>query len=963
MVMVPATTGVDLNEDKLRLQPGTLRDCLNFECAYRSGYSRAEGMFRFDGRDLLEDMSVYRSLVQEAPGGPAYGLHFFTDRFNDQSWLYAVVESTRIALASRGVAVEDLETGTQRIEIYANDETPTGFPNAWVMEANASFAGETRDLIEVLFDDSVDVFSGSIVAYTRVLFENGEELPVAGDQIEDPVSGWTATVRGATLISGSAMTLDISAELWVEIDTPASIGVGAIVERVSDSQVIGRVTLVDGFSDNGVLVGDDISLISDFGSEVNRGVLIRSGERGWEVVQQSYDAQFRNGTNEPSNVYTNGSQVALGAPPTALPNESANSAFWNPTSAVDWDLDDSDMRDAIQSDDSSFVEATLVDENDLTEQIRLSNFGTTLDPLDEVTGIEFEIICEKFSGTMDVEINAMRSQDGAVRGTGEVVDTKDTIVLGGPNDLWGANSVNDLRQNVLNPNYTWYLDFIGKSNDDDSVVRVYMVRRTVYLREGSLESVVYLRSGGQDVEARAIYVNRTEGEWDNNDAKGFITLARISNPASVAANAQIRTAPSGGGDLIAILDGSLTPIRLPSRERMQIKKSQFEFIDTNFFASGRFRAVYGVSGAGHAFTFNNNYLFYIRTGRAEDEPRHIARHKERLVLGYENGDADFSVNANPDLFDGILNAFTLGFGDRITGMLPLDGETLGVWTDKSIFGVQGTNIEDVIQQVIAPEAGAIEYTVRDAGQPVFTDEQGTATVSSSATYGDFAAGSLSKAIRPWLRPRLQANAAAGIRPIRAEAVPKKNQYRLWFEDGYVATLTLDVQEPPKWTFQRPYLNAEQDPLTLLATTYGLDENFKPRSFASFDESRYVQETHAGSDFDGQVIAASMTFNPVHANGAGKRVRVKTIHVHGICTGLVQLNTKIGVDYVLPEETNYVGVTNMGDASQTEQEPVFAKVRHAAAGRDFALQIETASVNDHTIQVLEYPNLSERRLER
>ena len=961
MVMIPATTGIDQNEDKLRLPPGTLRDCLNYEVAYRSGYSSLEGMIRYDGRDLGDDVDAYRNLVQVAPGGPAYGLHFFSDRASDRSWLYAVVQSTRVALGSRGYASSNLQVEGQRAELFTT--TPTGFPNAWVLESNASFAGETRDLIEVLIDPGLDVFSGDIKAYTRVTYKTGPELPAVGDQLTDAVSGWIATVRGVTQLGGLALTSTIEAELWVEIDTAGSMAVGATLERVSDDQLIGQLTETSGYSENGVFAGEDISVISDFGGEVDRGVLIRADKRGWQVVQQAYEGRLVNGTTEPSNVYSNGSQVALGADPTPLPSQPATAASWNEEGGIDWNLDDAALRDAIQSDDTSFALATLAEDGDRTERIRLSNFKTSLDELDEVTGVEFQVIVERASGSMDLTVVGMQSQTGAIRGAGAAFTAKETLTFGGPTDLWGASGVNQLRQNVTNASYEYFLRFAAAGTDADTELRLYAVRRIVYLREGSLESVVYLRSGGVDYQARALYANRLEGEWADGDAEGFITLGRIQNPALIGANAQIRTQTGGGGDYIGRIDGSLTPIRLPSRARLAQKKSKFQFLDSNFFASGRLAAVYGVSGAGTAFTFNNNYLFKIRTGRAEDEPRHVARHKDRLVLGYENGDADFSVATQPDLFDGILNAFTQGFGQRITGMLPLDGETLGVWTENSIWGVQGTTIDDVIQQIIEPTTGAIEYTVLDMGMPVFLDFRGISTIQASSTYGDFDGGRLSAAVKTWLRPRLEGRQGSGIRPILAEAVPKKSQYRIWFEDGFVLTMTWLEDRVPRWTFQRYWVEDDETPVTMVATTHGVDENNRPLSFASFEETENVMLLHEGQDFDGETIRRRLVFNPVHANGAGKNIRVNSIHIHGVCNGLVELSLKVGVDYKLPELNSYNAIAFMGNANQTTEEPVFTKFRYKARGKDFALQVETQTNNRHTVQVLEYPNLSERKLER
>jgi hypothetical protein len=56
--------GLDLTTPSLRLQPGALQECVNFEVASTGGYSRVEGYERFDGR--TSPSSVTYTLVQMA---------------------------------------------------------------------------------------------------------------------------------------------------------------------------------------------------------------------------------------------------------------------------------------------------------------------------------------------------------------------------------------------------------------------------------------------------------------------------------------------------------------------------------------------------------------------------------------------------------------------------------------------------------------------------------------------------------------------------------------------------------------------------------------------------------------------------------------------------------------------------------------------------------------------------------
>lgn len=56
--------GLDLTTPTLRLQPGALRDCLNYECAQSGGYARVDGYERVDGRPA-PSLAVY-TIVQVA---------------------------------------------------------------------------------------------------------------------------------------------------------------------------------------------------------------------------------------------------------------------------------------------------------------------------------------------------------------------------------------------------------------------------------------------------------------------------------------------------------------------------------------------------------------------------------------------------------------------------------------------------------------------------------------------------------------------------------------------------------------------------------------------------------------------------------------------------------------------------------------------------------------------------------
>ena len=949
MTAVALGQGLQITEDKLRVPPGTLQDCFNYEVAYHSGYRRIDGFLRFDGRPEIEDLATYRDLVKEIPNGPAYGLHFFADRARNISSLYGIVEAERLEIEDRAISPELLNTPGQRAEIYLGGQR-TGIPNTWILEPNASFAGESRSLMEVLTTESATI--GFISAYTRVEVEGGQNIPAADAQVES--GDWLGTVRGVEVISGDETNSDVKAILWVEDDNQEFVQVGAQIFLQGTLDSVGFLVSKSGYSNNGNLAGSSVAVATDLDPSVNKGVILRSTEQGWEPIQPAYEATFTNGTNEPANVYLGGLQVSAAETPQPLDSLPAGTATFNSTGKVAWDKNGAALAGAIAADDGTFAVAELTAAGQSTELLRLSNFNPDIDDLDEVTGMEVEVVAEKTGGTSEVKFELMTSTSSfhvGSRGLNAVVEAKATFTLGSPNDLWGAADSEAFKNGLRDSLFRIYVSF--KTDDDTDLpasVRVYSVRMTVYLREGSLASRVYIRSNSADQEARVLFFSLSDGKWADNDAEGSMTFARLANPALIQPNAEVRTGPGGTGDLIARLQSALNPVRLPSRARMDERQSRFQFITTNYFAAGRLTAVYGVTGAGPAFTFNNQYLFNIRTGRTEDEPRHVARHADLLALGYDNGDADFSVPGRPDLFDGILGAFSIGFGRRITGMLPLAGEALGVWTEDSTHIVKGATSNLVQQQVIAPTTGAIEYTVADMGIPVFCDFRGLNTLQATQQYGDFDLGRLSKDIRAWLLPRIQSQ---DQRPVLAQPVRKKNQYRLWFADGQILTMTWLEDQVPRFTFQKWSIG--EDTATVLAATGGVGVDAESVAFASFNESDYVYKIDHTDTFDGSPITASFVLNPMHVHGPGRYQRINVGHVHGIASGEFEIQTRIGVNYQPPSPQ--ISRCKMSGA------PGFAKFRHKARGRDFAIEVKTVGAAEHTIQVLEFPDLSIRKMER
>jgi hypothetical protein len=218
--------------------------------------------------------------------------------------------------------------------------------------------------------------------------------------------------------------------------------------------------------------------------------------------------------------------------------------------------------------------------------------------------------------------------------------------------------------------------------------------------------------------------------------------------------------------------------------------SQYETIRANFYENDESEAVYGTTGAGPAFTFDGTSFSFLQTPLTEsvDKPRHIAFHDNRLALGYKSGHVILSAVGQPNNFSGVDSASSWGVGDRVTGLISLQGNVLGVFSEASIRSLEGSSESDGTMRTISSTTGIREFTMKNIAGPYFADNRGIGSLSTSDKYGDFDLGRLSDPIRTWVQERLQdkrSTETLDTAPAGAVAVRNQNQYRIFFNDGYV----------------------------------------------------------------------------------------------------------------------------------------------------------------------------------
>lgn len=349
-----------------------------------------------------------------------------------------------------------------------------------------------------------------------------------------------------------------------------------------------------------------------------------------------------------------------------------------------------------------------------------------------------------------------------------------------------------------------------------------------------------------------------------------------------------------GGDQVAVNS-------LPTAKALEIAQSQHQFLVANFYGSEITTSLYGANGVSRAFVYDGEDFTFINTGLSFelDKPRHIAKFQDRLVLGYTNGSVLLSVVGDPTNFDGVLGAGEIAFGDRVVGLQVLAGEALGVFCENSIYYID----KDLGVHVISPNTGCIEYTLAAMSRPYYCSAAGIMTIEQTDKYGDFLGVSISERVDPWLRPRLKRiqgryfsyPAITGNMIVRT-----KNQYRLFFRDGYVLTMSVTPKGYIFTTQQYLFDEEAEDPRTAtfltLATCSQMAQDGTEKLFAAHYNNRLpfnlnrVVEMDVGWSFAGKAITYHFETN-ASSSDPFTYSRLSKMRLHGLSKGKASLKVQ------------------------------------------------------------------------
>ena len=344
-----------------------------------------------------------------------------------------------------------------------------------------------------------------------------------------------------------------------------------------------------------------------------------------------------------------------------------------------------------------------------------------------------------------------------------------------------------------------------------------------------------LTQGGITATVRRIMLEN--GAWRvgaGADDNGRFIITNIAGGNFVAGAATL----TGGATVN--LSGANSAITIDSG-------GKYEFAIGNFFGSLKTLRVYGADGANRAFEFDGTYYCPISTGvtLASDTPKHIAVHRDSLFVSI-NTSVLCSETGEPYRF---ATGLDIPCGDTVSGLIVQPGSqqtgSLSVFCRSNVFMIYGVNTSTFALVPFNVGAGAIDHSMQNAGNTFFFNNEGVTTFATTINFGNFLSSTLTSRILPFINQERTHIADSTL-------MRQKNQYRVFFDDGFGLFITLANGKPlgcmPVLFPNTVYCCWESE----------LDSGASASYFGSTDG--YVMQMEKGTSFDGANIDALMILN-------------------------------------------------------------------------------------------------------
>lgn len=314
---------------------------------------------------------------------------------------------------------------------------------------------------------------------------------------------------------------------------------------------------------------------------------------------------------------------------------------------------------------------------------------------------------------------------------------------------------------------------------------------------------------------------------------GRIIFTNLAGPANFTA-----------GETITFTGGA-TAIARATNSTAMLPGGKFEFSKGNFAGSTATIRMYGSDGVNRPFEFDGTYMVFINIGVSPYlRAKHIAYHLNYLIC---------SVNASLLYSEvGFPYRFTTGgeiaTGDTITGLQELPGSQ-----DGGSLAVMGPNGSQILYGRTVPfkltpfnaGVGAVDYTLQNFVDLLLFNENGISILTTTQQYGNFLLSALTDQIYPFVTQEI-------TKVSNSTLCRAKNQYRVFFSDGFGLYLTMSKGEP---LGVMPVLFP--DPVYC---TYENKLSNRSEIILFGSSSGYLFQMEKGTSFDGKNIDAFIKLN-------------------------------------------------------------------------------------------------------
>lgn len=983
MQSYPLKGGLDLRTGQAMVNPGTLADCLNYEVADRDGYARIEGFERYDGQFHVASTRAIRAKVTTDDLFQAGD----EVRIGD-----ATCYVTRVAIGTLDILCHSrdpwpvlvpttITNVTRDGTATASSVTLLAYPTGLQKDVNAAQAklvDAARPVMTPVPGAPDDPVSGvfwfknrlyAIRDFPVVWFESAEKWPFqVGDDVTMPGGVYTVMAIHYTshaylagymtvwpLDVGNGEAMQVAPQVGDELTRPgeytgadmAGAALGELPMAMEGSLNYGDSKAVASApsEETTISTADDLSLRT---SRRMAG-LWKATSRGWSYMDLKREAQFSSGTSAFGTFIDN--NIGIGA-------SALETSYVPGASAL---LNGQDVTSEVAAEDGTNADLS----GNASDELWVTNpdFSGIPDTA-TILGIEVDIKRQAdIDGKVRDAIVELIGIDGTSANKARMTSwdtTGTTITYGGAADTWGNNN---LTPAVIKGD-AFGVRLVTRAVDTTPSGGIDLVAFRVHYRRR--DAAVYVWTGSGDIDANLVDVQLIGGDYTDGDASGWLVLDIPSSTwsASVSNGMQLRSAAEGGGDLLATIASNDSPIHLPGWSDLQHNQSQYRFVNTNFYGMADYAAVYGVSGASPAFTYDGTRLLWIRTplDASQDLPRHIARHGATLVLGYYPGTYILSQVGGPTNFRGEDGATSIEIGQHLTNLVPAMGDALLVTSQTQTLLLHGLTPDTYQQNTVSANRGALEYTAVDVGRLLVTDSLGVAAADATPAFGDLSRTYISMPVEQWLTPRLISTLGAEstrLQPICAIAVRRKNQYRLFFRDGYFMTMT--SRDVPEFTLQRYFLPAaseegEDTGFPISAVCTGIDVDGRERVFGSFDADDhrgYVMDLDSGNTFGGQPIPAHFTLNPLSFSTNMLLKRFDRLFLLGQAQGYASLSVSRSIDYEAPDPSKSWACTFGPPVAQFGPRGARGVVDAPIEGYEISIRVDsnTSTEGPHVVQAI------------